>query len=341
MKSNESTKETTPQSGKHLQKEHSMQRTRVFGPVPSRRLGKSIGINNIPPKICSYSCVYCQLGISLKMSADRQPYYDPKELFEEVKIKLNNAERNKEPIDYLTIVPDGEPTLDKNLGKLIGLIKHFGYKIAVITNSTLLSDPDVREEMGKADWVSVKVDTVDEKKWKKINIPHKDIEFESMLNGISAFCHGYGGTLVTETMLINNLNSDVTSVAAFIKNLRPSTAYLSVPTRPPAKKWVEAPKEPEINKAYQIFQGFSINSEYLIGYEGNAFAYTGNVKEDILSITSVHPMREDAVKEYLKKANSNFSVIEEMVSDNQLFVSQYRHERFYLRRLSNLGASKK
>ena len=306
---------------------------RIFGPVPSRRLGKSIGINNIPPKICSYSCVYCQLGKSSKLLSDRQAYYDPNELLIEVKEKIKNAKSNNESIDYLTVVPDGEPTLDKNLGKLIDLLKPLGLKIAVITNSTLLYDPEVRYEISKADWVSVKIDTLDEKIWKKIDRPHKKIAFDSLLKGIKIFSQEFDGILVTETMLVNDLNNDIKQVAEFIKDINVSVAYLSIPTRPPAYKWVQPPNEKIINTAYQIFKETFLNTEYLIGYEGNEFAYTGNVKDDILSITSVHPMREDAVKEYLKKAKSNFSIIDDLLQDNKIIVSEYNNERFYLRRL--------
>ncbi len=313
-----------------------MGKIRVFGPVPSRRLGKSVGINNIPPKICTYSCVFCQLGRSLKMVADRQEYYDPSDLLIEAKEKITNAKTNNEAIDYLAIVPDGEPTLDKNLGELIELLKPLGFKVAVITNSTLLQRPDVREDISKADWVSVKIDTLDENTWRKIDRPHKKIVFDSMLNGIKTFSREYNGQFVTETMLIRNLNDDIeniTKVAEFIRKIKPSIAYLSIPTRPPAEKWVEAPEEQKINRAYQIFRDQSLTAEYLIGYEGNEFAYTGNIEEDILSITSVHPMREDAVKEYLKKANSNFSIIEKMIQENKIIVSEYNDNRFYLKKL--------
>lgn len=313
-----------------------MGKIRVFGPVPSRRLGKSVGINNIPPKICTYSCVYCQLGRSSKMVADRQEYYEPNDLLIEVKEKITNSKINNEPIDYLAIVPDGEPTLDKNLGELIDLLKPLGFKVAVITNSTLLKIPGVRQDISKADWVSVKIDTLDEKIWRKIDRPHKNIVFDSMLNGIRAFSREYNGQLVTETMLVKDLNDDIENikkVAEFIGEIKPSVAYLSIPIRPPAEKWVEAPEEQKINRAYQIFRDQSLTTEYLIGYEGNEFAYTGNIEEDILSITSVHPMREDAVEEYLKKANSNFSIIEQMLKENKIIVSVYNDERFYLRKL--------
>ena len=125
----------------------------VFGPVPSRRLGRSLGINNIPPKICSYSCVYCQLGRSLKMTSQRRAFYAPEALFAEVEQKLAALQRSHELVDYLTIVPDGEPTLDLNLGKLIKLLKTLGIRIAVITNASLLDDPGVREDLEQADWV--------------------------------------------------------------------------------------------------------------------------------------------------------------------------------------------
>ena len=314
-----------------------MEHKRVFGPVPSRRLGKSVGINNIPPKICTYSCVYCQLGRSLKMVADRCTYYDPDSLGTEAKEKIKIARSNNEPIDYLTIVSDGEPTLDANLGQLIDQLRPLDIKIAVITNSTLLDNQDVRQDLCKADWVSVKVDTLDEMIWRKIDRPHQKIKFEAVLEGLRLFSKEFKGQLVTETMLVKGLNDSIqplTKVAQFIRELHCSLAYLSIPTRPPALKWVHSPEEEKINSIYQLFKAQGLNTEYLIGYEGNQFAYTGNIEADILSITSVHPMREDAVYAYLKKANGDFSAIEKLLKENKLLVSTYNNNRFYLRTLT-------
>jgi wyosine [tRNA(Phe)-imidazoG37] synthetase (radical SAM superfamily) len=271
------------------------------------------------------------------MVADRASYYSPNELVLEVKEKIKNAESNNEPIDYLTIVSDGEPTLDINLGTLIDALKPFGVKVAVITNSTLLNLPDVRRDLGKADWVSVKIDTLDETIWRKTDRPHRQIVFDSMLNGIRSFSREYRGRLVSETMLVKDLTDDsgkLIKVAEFIRDIHPSIAYLSIPTRPPAETWVKAPEEQRINGAYQIFSQYGLTTEYLIGYEGNEFAYTGDIEADILSITSVHPMREDAVKEYLKKAKGDFSTIEKMVDENKIIVSEYNNDKFYLRTLS-------
>ena len=124
----------------------------VFGPVPSRRLGRSIGINNIPPKTCSYACVYCQLGKTSRMMAGREFFYDPEKIINAVKLKIKHAREKDESVDYLTFVSDGEPTLDCNLGKEIELLKSFGIKIAVITNASLIWREDVRQDLQKADW---------------------------------------------------------------------------------------------------------------------------------------------------------------------------------------------
>ena len=147
-----------------------------FGPVPSRRLGKSLGINNIPAKVCTYSCVYCQVGRTTAMPLDRRLFYPPEEIFRDVQGRLAKAKEASETVDYLTFVPDGEPTLDINLGKAIMLLKSLDVPVGVITNGSLLWRDDVREALGKADWVSLKIDAVQEGIWRQINRPHKDIE---------------------------------------------------------------------------------------------------------------------------------------------------------------------
>ncbi|MGD9237213.1 MAG: radical SAM protein, partial [Desulfobacterales bacterium] len=135
----------------------------AFGPVPSRRLGRSLGINNIPAKICTYSCVYCQVGKTTRMQIERAPFYRPEEIFRDVENKIEQAQRKGESIDYLTFVPDGEPTLDANLGQEIELLKSLGPKVAVITNGSLIWRKDVRSALAKADWVSFKIDSLTEK----------------------------------------------------------------------------------------------------------------------------------------------------------------------------------
>jgi wyosine [tRNA(Phe)-imidazoG37] synthetase (radical SAM superfamily) len=311
----------------------------VFGPVPSRRLGKSLGINNIPPKICTYSCIYCQLGRTNDMQISRREFYKPEEIMRAVEKKVKDAREKGEPIDYLTFVPDGEPTLDINLGKEIDLIKSLslGIKIAVITNSSLIWKEDVRDDLYKAAWVSLKIDSVSQDIWRRIDRPHGSLKLDKIWDGISEFSRTFNGELATETMLIQDVNDDakeVEQVADLIAKLNPKKSYVSIPTRPPAEKRVTPATEYEINRAYQIFKARGIDVEYLIGYEGNAFAYTGNVEEDLLSITSVHPMREEGMEEFLTKAKAGWRLVKKLIDEDKLIQVEYKDKKFYMRKLS-------
>jgi wyosine [tRNA(Phe)-imidazoG37] synthetase (radical SAM superfamily) len=307
-----------------------------FGPVPSRRLGRSLGINNIPPKVCTYACVYCQLGRTIKMQAERQSFYEPEEILRDVRGKVEKAQEAGEPIDYLTFVPDGEPTLDINLGYEIELLRSLGIKIAVITNSSLMWREDVREELTKVDWVSLKMDSVQEETWREVNRPYGTLRSDSILDGALRFASEFKGELATETMLIRGVNAgddQIKDAAGFLARLEPAAAYLAIPTRPPAEEWVQPPVEQVINRAYQTLSDAVDRVEYLVGYEGNAFAFTGNVEEDLLSITSVHPMREDAVDEYLARAGADWAVVRQLVRQGRLVEAEYGGHRFYLRKL--------
>lgn len=311
----------------------------AFGPVPSRRLGKSLGVNNIPDKVCTYACVYCQIGRTLRMEIERRAFYDPKLIFREVSEKVNEALERGEKIDYITFVPDGEPTLDANLGREIDLLRRLGIKLATLTNASLIWREDVREDLLKLDFVSLKVDAVSEAPWRKIDRPHKSLSLERILEGMLEFRKEFRGKLVTETMLIDNVDygDEFERIAEFLKELKPDTAYIAVPTRPPAEPWVRPAREEVINRAFQAFSKAlgEDRVEYLIGYEGNAFTFTGNVEEDLLSITAVHPMREDAVREFLRKANADWSIIEKLIRENKLIELEYEGKKFYMRRLKS------
>lgn len=310
----------------------------AFGPIPSRRLGRSLGINNIPPKICSYSCVYCQIGTTNSMSIDRKEFYSCEEIVNEVSEKVKQLQNNNEQIDYLTFVPDGEPTLDKNLGREIDLLKPLGIKIAVITNSSLLWDGKVRRDLLGADWVSIKIDTVDEKIWHLIDRPNGKLELPEIIGGIKKFAASFKGKLLTETMLVKEINDDIDSLqktAKFIKNINPETAYILVPTRPPAEKFVEPPIEENINIAYQMFNGLLNNVELLISNEGTDFSYSSDAEKELLSILAVHPMRSDAVEKFLNKAKSNWDLIEELIHDNILKEIGYSGKTFIVKNIKS------
>ncbi|MFX1453624.1 MAG: radical SAM protein, partial [Promethearchaeota archaeon] len=309
------------------------------GPVPSRRLGHSLGINNIPPKNCSYSCIYCQLGRTEKTRIERGTFYNIEDIVKAVEKKVKILQNRNEIIDYLTFVPDGEPTLDINLGKEIQILKKLKIKIAIITNSSLIWDSSVIRDLILADWVSLKIDAITEQVWRRINRPNKNLQHETILEGMLKFADAFKGKLVTETMLIKDINdniNEINKIANFLKELKPEISYISIPIRPPAEKWAISANEDSLNKIYQIIHEKSIAVEYLIGYEGNAFTLTGNIEEDLLSITSVHPMREDAIREFLKKGKSNWSIIENLLRENKIIKLKYQSNYFYMRNLKDI-----
>ncbi len=305
----------------------------VFGPVPSRRLGRSIGVNNIPHKVCSYSCAYCQVGKGGRIQVERQEFYKPDTLIREVEQKLKLIKPSDYP-DYITIVPDGEPTLDINLGTLIAKLKNLGVPVAVITNSSMLYRDDVKKDLALADYVSLKVDTVNPSVWKRINKPHKQLSLDKALCAIVEFAQAYSGEYVTETMLVKDMNTlepELTAVAQFLQQVRPNIAYLSIPTRPPAYKGTFPPSEEMLLKAHELFSWHCLNVEYLTAYEGNTFAATGRFEDDLLGITAVHPMRLDAVRELMAKTSAAESTLNGLMATNRVKQITYEGQVFVVR----------
>ncbi len=309
----------------------------AYGPVPSRRLGRSLGINNISSKICSYACAYCQVGFTVELRIDRREFYSLESIVGEVSARLDTVRQAGESVDYLSFVPNGEPTLDINLGSEIQELKKFGIPVAVITNSSLLDHPQVRRELALADWVSLKVDTVDEKVWRRLNRPHRLLQLPDILAGLRKFREIFTGTLVTETMLVAGANDTpdlAVGTAEFLSLLEPDRAYLSVPTRPPTAKWVRSPDAASLVRVHEILTQ-QVGVEFLMGYEGSAFSVAGDPQENLLATTAVHPMRSEAVQELLDRTETPWSLVEKLLSENRLLTTDYNGHRYYLRRPKN------
>lgn len=271
----------------------------------------------------------------MDMQIERQSFYRLEDILEAVASRVEEIRSTGDALDYLTIVPDGEPTLDINLRREIELLKPLGIPIAIISNASLIWQEKLRDELLEADWVSLKVDAVEEKVWRRVNRPHNSLDLNAILEGALKFSHSYQGTLATETMLAAGFNDGEESlqqVANYLGRLKPDVAYLSIPTRPPAEERVHAPDELVVNQAYHILNEKVDHLEYLTGYEGNAFASTGNVAEDLLSITSVHPMRREAVRGLLEKNGADWGIVKELVAESQLVEAQYQGHTYYMRR---------
>jgi len=305
-----------------------------FGPVPSRRLGKSLGINNIiSPKVCSYGCVYCQVGETTRKSIKRETFFKPETIHEKVEKHIQQLSKDNYP-DYLTFVSNGEPTLDVNLGKAIELLKSLEIPIAVITNASLLFNKQVRNDLHLADWVSVKIDAGDNDTWQKINRPAPGLDFDKTIENINLFADEYKGILCTETMLIDGINdtvNNITNVSELIKRINPGKAYLAIPTRPPSEESVNPPDSEKLNMAWQIFNNNHINTEFLTGFEGSDTGFTGNIYDDILNITAVHPLRQDSLINLLRNDNADFSVVKSLIKQRLIRSTIYNGNKYYLR----------
>ena len=311
----------------------------TFGPVPSRRLGRSLGVNNIPAKTCTYSCVYCQLGNAIDGSImERSGFFEPEMVLKAVENKIELVSSQNKVIDYITLVPDGEPTLDTHLRRTLTLLKQVGFPVAVITNSSLLWLDDVRIDLLDADFVSVKVDSVEEKLWRKINRPHKSLQLKTILEGIKDFSSEFKGKLVSETMLIGTVDygEGFRKISEFLNSLNHlEKAYIAIPTRPPAVQWIRSPSEEVLNTAYRTFSDhLSVDDiELLIDYEGDSFSVTGKTEEDLLAITSVHPMRKSALIEFLRESDTEWDVVDTLIREKKLVKLKHEDEEFFMRKL--------
>jgi wyosine [tRNA(Phe)-imidazoG37] synthetase (radical SAM superfamily) len=309
----------------------------IFGPVPSRRLGRSLGIGNVPAKTCSYSCVYCQVGPTPATEIEPRPFWPGGAVVEAVSGHVRKLRARGEGIDFLTFVPDGEPTLDRDLGEEIEGLRVLEIPVAVISNGSLTFREDVRAALGRANWVSLKVDAVDEATWRKVNRPFAGLAIATVLEGMLRFASEFRGELATETMLVQDVNDSMESierVAQFVERLRPAIAYIAAPTRPPAEPWVRPASEAAFNRAFQRFSERLPRVELLTGFEGTEFGTTGDVVQDLLSITAVHPMREDAALALLARNQVDRGVLDRLVAENLLKPVTYRDRVFYVRRFT-------
>ena len=209
----------------------------VYGPVPSRRLGRSLGVDLVPYKVCSYDCIYCQLGRTKEKTIERKPYITVVRILEQVYKKLKEGIR----ADYITLAGSGEPTLNSEIGSLIRDIKkHTEIPVAVLTNSSLLGDSRVREAIMEADVVLPSLDAYDQEGFETINRPHFEIKFETMVEGLIAFRKEYSGEIWLEVFILDGINSTETDAMQFkhwIERVNPQKIHINTAVRPSAEAY--------------------------------------------------------------------------------------------------------
>jgi wyosine [tRNA(Phe)-imidazoG37] synthetase (radical SAM superfamily) len=267
----------------------------VYGPLPSRRLGISLGISPIPKKTCNYSCIYCQLGRTDHLTNTRKMFFPVEEILAELDEFLKSAVK----FDVVTIVGEGEPTLYLGLGELICEIKKRTDKpVAVITNGALFYDPALRAELYNADIVMPTLDAYDEESFKKISRPYGTIHFDQVYEGLKAFSEEYQGQLWIGIMLIADVNDDDESLRKYseiLKNLKYDRLHINTPVRPPSESYAKAISHEKMNHAVDILGGTSIE---LLESKGFHSEITDNY-EALMSIIKRHPMNQFEIKGFL------------------------------------------
>jgi wyosine [tRNA(Phe)-imidazoG37] synthetase (radical SAM superfamily) len=259
----------------------------LYGPVPSRRLGRSLGVDIVPFKFCTLDCVYCQLGRTTKKTLQRRDFVPVEAVLAELKDKLAEGVE----ADFITISGSGEPTLNSRLGALIeGIKKITEIPVAILTNGTLLYEQDVRADCAKADVVLPSLDAGDEQTYQRVNRPHSGLSFEKLISGLCAFRKQFTGQIWLEVFLIEGFNTDNQQIAEIkdaIDRIRPDKVQLNTAVRPTTEPGIKAL---DAEKLRAIAKQLGENCEVIADF--SPARHIGNIEagaEDVLSMLKRRP----------------------------------------------------
>jgi wyosine [tRNA(Phe)-imidazoG37] synthetase (radical SAM superfamily) len=273
----------------------------VFGPVPSRRLGRSLGVDTVPSKTCNWNCIYCQLGRSTPMITERTEYVPTADVLAELRETLEK--HGESDIDWITFSASGEGTLHTEIGTMIRAIKDMTtIPVAVITNGSLLADPAMREALAAADAVLPSLDGGSDEIFRLVDRPHPSLTFEGHVEGLIAFRDAYEGKLWIEVMLIRDVNDSeqaLGDIAAVLRRVRPDQVHIVTPTRPSVETWVQPPDDDAIARAVRIL-GDVAHVVSPIDVEVHAEA-GDDLHEAIMGIITRHPMQASELAGTLDK----------------------------------------
>ena len=287
-----------------------MKRRRVYGPVPSRRFGLSLGVDVVPPKTCCLDCLYCQVGRTTRLTCQPEDFFPLEEVLAELHQALSDGPRP----DVITFAGSGEPTLYRSLGPLIqALRQETGLPVLLLTNGALLADPRIREAALTATLLSPSLDAPDPETFARINLPHPSIRFEDMVEGIRSTCSQHQGTLRLEVMLVKGVNDSpahLNRFAGLLKTFRVDTIDINTPVRPVGRSLV-APCDPQTLEAARVALGD--RAVIVGGYDGRQVGggeTEGDVRRSILSTLARRP---STLQDLQSTLGLSASVIEEVL----------------------------
>jgi wyosine [tRNA(Phe)-imidazoG37] synthetase (radical SAM superfamily) len=312
----------------------------IYGPIPSRRLGRSLGISPIPDKTCNYSCIYCMLGRTDHLTNQRQEYYKVEDILAELSDALAHV---SPPPDHISIVGNGEPTLYLRLQELIqGARSLSDIPIAVITNGALLSEPAVRSALAEADVVLTSFNAPTDELFRRIDRPCPEITFDAMKQGLVQFAHmPRRGQLWVEMMLVEGINDSPEALEQtrwVLQAVGPDRVFVDTPIRPPAEDFARPVSPGALVQAEQALGGAQPS-----GFDFGAFTIPAGADpvETLAGICKRHPMREDQALELLTNSGVDpLPVLDALRADPRFLVEQYGGQTFFLVREQNGGTAR-
>jgi wyosine [tRNA(Phe)-imidazoG37] synthetase (radical SAM superfamily) len=280
----------------------------LFGPVPSRRLGLSLGVDIVPLKTCTQNCLYCQLGKDAVQTLERSIYVPIEEVLTEIRHRIQNGLK----VDHITISGSGEPTLHLQLGRLIDEIHHItSIPVAVITNGSLLWRQDVRDDCARADVVLPSLDAGDDQTFQKLNQPHPEIDFAKFVEGLCQFRRQYTGPIWLEVFLCEGINTDsqlLESIGKIIDQIKPDKVQLNTAVRPTAHSHIHAVSREKMKSlAIQLGRGAEVIADFPAEKMGQA-------NSDALSILEMLRRRPCSIEDLCSVLGTKREIVLKIVT---------------------------
>ncbi|MEW5911004.1 MAG: radical SAM protein [Thermodesulfobacteriota bacterium] len=300
----------------------------VFGPVPSRRLGMSLGVDLLWPKTCSQDCLYCELGLTTHLTAQRGVFRDADQVLAQVEARLAEL---AQPPDFITLAGSGEPTLHQDLGRVLAALKGLSpARLAVLTNSTLLTDPAVRAELAPADVIVPSLDAASQAVFERLNRPAPGLIIEEIIEGLVALRREFGGDLWLEVLLVAGINDDpaeLAGLAAAAERIGPDLVQLNTVVRPPAVAGTR-PVEPE--RLAEIARLFRLPVQVTAPPQARSAGDRGALGRQVVEMTRRRPctLADVSAMTGLSRGQA-LGLVQELVAAGRLAAEPFDDEVYY------------
>jgi wyosine [tRNA(Phe)-imidazoG37] synthetase (radical SAM superfamily) len=309
-------------------KSETMKKSYVYGPVPSRRLGLSLGVDIIPFKVCTLDCIYCQLGPTTKKTTEIKDYFPKKAIISQIKKRINTASR----IDYITFSGSGEPTLNSKIRSLIKEIKKFtNIPVAVLTNSTLLTKKKVRESLKEANLVVPSLDAATQDVFENINRPHPSLKIKRIIEGIKKFREEFKGDLWLEIIFakgINDSDAHIKALRQAVNEIKPDKVQLNTVIRPPSEKYAHPLT---LEKMEKIKKTLGKNCEIVAPFKRKGLTpEEENLHSIILDMIGRRPVTLEDISDSLgRHKNEVLKYIDILKRDGKIKAVTYENKEYY------------